>query len=52
MIDKILKVSENLVVIFFTHKPAITVATDDGSAMALALRLVVDSYRETVRAAA
>lgn len=51
MIDKVLKVNNNLVVIFYTDRPHISIATDDGTAMKLAMELLVDEARKEMKEA-
>jgi hypothetical protein len=49
MVDKILKVSTNLVYVYFTDRPTITIATEDGTAMRKALDIQVEMIREDMK---
>lgn len=49
MVKKIMKVSDNLVFVYFTDRPSITIATNNGTALRLALDIQVETFKESVR---
>lgn len=49
VVDKIVKVSDNLVFVYFTVKPSITIATNDGTALRIALDMQTELFKESVR---